>query len=121
MIDTRTVAAPIETVTPIKPSEAIRLGCLTTVQKFDGFGFDDETEACAEGAMLVGYGESRASDGLGERIRAHFPTMDYYFQPCPACANEPMEHRYVSPIYRLNDDHRWARERIADWLESLGL
>jgi hypothetical protein len=27
----------------------------------------------------------------------------------------------VTVVWHLNDAHRWSRERIADWLEGLGL
>jgi|SRR6185369_17671706 len=56
MIDVGTKPAPIETVTPIKPSEAIRLGRLARpLRPRPGLMFGPQA-ACAIGAMAVGLG-----------------------------------------------------------------
>jgi hypothetical protein len=114
MIDTRTTTAPIETVTPIKPSEAIRLGCLTTT-KGEGSFFPKPGQACALGAMAIGLGY----DG---------PRCDHFDCDDTCTGSDPYEVvegllGSVSPheIWEKNDKALWSRERIADWLESLGL
>ena len=101
---TVTAPTPIETVTPIRPSEAIRLGCLLApVQAFGGPGERNKREACAVAAMVRG----------GSADIDVFAGSD---TPCPACGRSRR-----GPVLHLNDDHRWSRERIADWLEGLGL
>jgi hypothetical protein len=117
-IETRTAAPslPIETVTPIKPSEAIRLGCLTTGQLINETYVDiDGARACVFGAMAIGYGEPHRAAQMHAAINGHLIDSDV-FRRCPesGCAS-------VAFPMHLNDDHRWSRERIADWLEGLGL
>ena|SRR5688572_14007077 len=93
----RTTVTP-ETVTPLRLSEAIRLGCLMVpVQAFDEPGND------------------RAACVIATAIRAGAEYMNV-LEPCPAegC-------RDYAGLAHLNDNHRWSRERIADWLEGLGL
>ena len=58
MLDTKTAApAPVEVVTPIKPSEALRLGRLRFPVRVDGYWFDPDNKAaaCALGAMHAGW------------------------------------------------------------------
>lgn len=40
---------------------------------------------------------------------------------CPECQTNNFDGSIVYTVTHLNDDHRWTRERIADWLESIGL
>jgi hypothetical protein len=49
-------AAPVETVTPIKPSEALRLGRLLRPVKCTGSWTHGDNAACALGAMDIGWG-----------------------------------------------------------------
>lgn len=119
-VETAPVTTPIEVVTPIKPSEAIRLGCLTTRQYFGSWGQlapDGTVEACALGAMSIGYGDGKADDDPW--VPADGTATDRFWRttntlPCPVCG-------VGFAVECLNDDHRWSRERIADWLEGLGL
>jgi len=98
-----------EVTSPIKPSEAIRLGCLTTVQTF-GY-YRDDGATCAIGAMAVGFGGNMGKAWAFEDLTEDFDC------PVAGCDNDDCD----SVIPHLNDSHRWSRERIADWLESLGL
>lgn len=108
-------------------SEAIRLGCKMTkptCNKYIELG-GGEIKACALGAASVSLGH----DYCRPRHMANALTEAYPFLAerspvrCPDC--EPNNYRYILPlrlmITHLNDDHRWTRERIADWLEDLGL
>ena len=123
------VTAPLETVTPIKPSEAIRLGCLTTTPTTGSF-FDGHGGACALGAMAIGFGY----DGPRNHVDDHGPDeSDPYDLIAAHLTRLPVpvgtEYLYgitaesdpASVIYALNDSEGWSRERIADWLEGLGL
>ena len=118
--DTITAPAPIETVTPIKPSEAIRLGCLTTRQTFKAYGSGEE--ACAMGAMVVGLGCVPNQDDYVPRSRAallaEHAINTVSNKGCPVRSCSPAADNIV---VHLNDDHRWSREQIADWLEGVGL
>lgn len=111
---------PFEPTTPIKPSEAIRLGCL----KYPVQGFGDTIKgnaACALGAMLGGFGW----DDEGDESSWCDPRLDRFFtddKRCPAC-EMLTDSSYL--VAHLNDRHGrddgWTRERIADWLGGLGL
>ena len=48
--------APVEVVTPVKPSEALRLGRLVYPEHITGLFTDGERAACALGAMCAGWG-----------------------------------------------------------------
>ena len=132
MTEVRTTTPPIEVVTPIKPSEAIRLGCLIApVQMFGqtrDFLGGDRQKACAIGAMELGLGDPNGNGADFEdlaRLRDLTPTT------CPVDPTHRYDERRGSvgwsedagptAIAHLNDDHRWSRERIASWLESIGL
>lgn len=57
MIETQTpVTAPLETVTPIKPSEALRLGRLEYPEHIAGVYLAGNKAACAIGAIAAGWG-----------------------------------------------------------------
>lgn len=128
MIEVRTPAAPVETVTPIKPSEAIRLGILLAPTPITGCFFDGRGGACALGAMALGFGydgpqkhtddqgpnESDPYVLVGDRLPKRLPVpsgTEYVYDKADAAGT----------IYALNDSEGWSRERIADWLEGLGL
>ena len=118
-------AVPVETVTPIKPSEAIRLGCLLApVQAFTR-AFEGDDLACAVGAMALGLGYDGPREyGMGDALpflwTAH-PALLTTRLPCPAGICDSDGDRASSRVWHLNDTHRWTREAIADWLEGLGL
>lgn len=110
MIDIETLPArvdtPSERTTPIRPSEAIRLGCLLApVQSFGAY-MDGEGTACASRAMHLG----------GLRTKADFDAVGWRRLGCPV-EDHPSPGNVMA---HLNDDHRWTREAIADWLESVG-
>lgn len=43
-----------------------------------------------------------------------------YSVPCPkGCRPGFHEGNIASLIVHLNDDHKWSREQIADWLDTL--
>jgi hypothetical protein len=108
--------APVEVTSPIRPSEAIRLGCLTTAPHQGEF-FDGKGAACALGAMAVGYGYSGPQHGGY--------TPDAYRIVTEALpARLPLRNGNMSDgidAVWVRNDSGWSRERIADWLESLGL
>lgn len=112
-IEATPATSPIETVTPIKPSEAIRLGCLIAPEQAFGNYIVPSGAACALGAMALGW------DGvvsIASTNRAHDAVGLVANRDCPETGC-----RSAAWVPHLNDDHLWSRERIAAWLEGLGL
>lgn len=112
--ETLPTTVPLEPTTPIKPSEAIRLGCLVSpIQMFDDlYVSDDGRESCVYGAMALGQG-ARGYDDVIDLAEELVVARD---EDCPECGRGDED-----TLVHLNDYHRWSRERIADWLEGLGL
>jgi hypothetical protein len=54
---------------------------------------------------------------LGYTMMARIAPFEYARRqdPCPACREIGL---LTWLIQHLNDDHRWSREQIADWLEG---
>ena len=78
-------------------AEAIRRGCkIAPIQCF-GHYTEGKGTACAIQAGVEAGGSYRA-----------------LCVPCPQCGSTEMD-----TIPHLNDSHRWTRERIADWLDTL--
>ena len=116
---TRTVSP--ETVTPIKPSEAVRLGCLLAPRQITGTRFDGDDGACATGAMFLGGGLGRQPITPAHWVR--WPALMGRARHPEPCLTWSSPHKLILVSFlidHLNDSHRWSRERIADWLEGLG-
>jgi hypothetical protein len=114
----------------MKLSEAMRLGAMMTTQAFGQIETEDGT--CALGAAIQAAGckscrVTNLSQGLRTRpISPDAVAMELISIPnewyallkhdtaCPACG---LVQATSIQIPHLNDDHRWTRERIADWLE----
>jgi hypothetical protein len=101
------VGVPAEPTTPIKPSEALRLGRLVRPVQVFGHFRDGLLGACAYSAMAIG------ADGNYE-LFDQLPK----FPRCPACGNG---YSGAGMILHFNDDHKWSDDQIVAWLESLGL
>lgn len=96
-------------------AEAIRMGsALIPRQEFGGRFYETET-ACALGAAAF-YLNIDPYNLLNNSPEAKAPN-------CPIRSNcnllPPWIHGTFAVIPHLNDDHRWTRERIADWLDQL--
>ncbi len=100
-------------------SQAIRLGATFAPQchgRFSEWRFNllpERVATCAFGA---------AAEAVG--AKNHFELWDRFNDTliiklfCPACF---FKRSFVKElVFHLNDDHRWTRERIADWLEKNG-
>lgn len=115
MIATETLTeapARVETPRPLKLSEAIRFGGMSTTQIFGAFG--DTERTCAIGAANVAFGRRPDDTELirlleGRRVDA-VPCGHYSDGACVTAA-----------IIHLNDSDKWPRENIADWLQGIGL
>ncbi len=91
----------------MKLSEAIRLGATLRPQGFGAFNTDEGT--CAIGAAFNAIGK----DAEIEQVEEWNDLILHRFE-CPVC-----DRRAHSTIVHLNDFHRWTREQIASWVESI--
>lgn len=123
--ETMAPAVAPEVTTPIKPSEALRLGRLTRPNYTEARLWSGETGACALGAILEGIGWGGGSQSTGYTlIQERFPILYQRDNGCP----DPDCHAptlagplLLDTTYHLNDDHHWSDAQIGAWLESLGL
>lgn len=95
-------------------SEAIREGSKLRPQGFGEFHADGKSCALGAGREAI-YGTTEGNQEHYDQIRALFPYMAETYTDCPAC---PLRLSLFVITYHLNDDHRWAREQIANWLET---
>lgn len=131
---TTTVDKPVvkEVTTPIKPSEAYKLGRMiapgwTNYQYYD----PEANTACAYGAMALGLGlltmgEEDTSAGLVDAVKARTLGTKYSYK-CRCDFATLLDHRSVDildVIEHYSDDHRktlGSDKRIVALLESVGL
>lgn len=99
-------------------SQAIRLGSMLRPQLFGHYG--NEIGTCALGAALDAVG---ALDPNTLQIpKEHFPVLDLdVVDGCPACGHMSKFTRTTvqSVIVHMNDGHKFTREFIADWVETV--
>jgi hypothetical protein len=89
-------------------AEAIRRGCILLPVQCFGQEEINTDQACAIGAAIRG--------GLRRELRNFGPFLND--SRCPVCDEGETKDHYLVATH-LNDDHRWTRERIADWLDTL--
>ncbi len=118
----------------MKLSEAIRLGGMATGQAFSRM-WNDNGDTCAMGGafecvglldrMKLIYEETKNCAPSEQRARnkeliagsdvASWIQVLETPTTCPVCGKR--EEHLIVP--HLNDTHRWTRERIADWVETI--
>jgi hypothetical protein len=94
-------------------SEAIREGAKLRPQGFGELHANGASCAIGAGREAI-YGTTEGEQEHYDQIRALFPYLQTRAS-CPAC---PLRLSLFIVAYHLNDDHRWTREQIADWLQS---
>ena len=99
-------------------SEAIRLGAMLKSQGFNG---DDVVHSCALRAAADAIGLADFKQGRRRildyaQLRCVFPILNEQ-RICPVLPHYSDD--MLAVIWHLNDDHRWTRERIADWVETV--
>lgn len=101
----------------MRVSEAIRLGSLLVPQGF-GFAYSRRVQGavCANQAAKLAVGANESEEP--------WPWREEMVERCPFCVERFRAGCGFSPdvlglVAHLNDDHRWSRERIADYVESL--
>lgn len=97
--------------------EAIRLGA-TLKKQARGTFERDGIRTCALGSALDAVGKlKQKSHNVLERL---WPDLYLYHRPglsCPVRRCPSVQPAWWKLVIHLNDDHRWTRERIADYLE----
>lgn len=98
-------------------SEAIRLGAMLHPQEFGAYKSD--TGTCALGAAIeAAIGRVRISPSPYFLLLERWPWINgELLVVCPAMCQIDM--LVGSMIIHLNDDHRWPREQIADWVATI--
>jgi hypothetical protein len=100
-------------------AQAMREGAKLRPQAFYKLFFDGGS--CALGAALeavFGMDSVRCPlfwNEIDETLRSCLPQLPR-LSACPECGTEFGTLRTVT---HLNDEHRWTRERIADWVETV--
>ena len=98
----------------MKLSEAIRIGSKLHPQFFGQLRgwVGDRMGTCVLAAAVDGLSKAHNGDML---LHQAWPIMLLRVS-CPACERpiDTIQHRMI----HLNDDHRWSRETIADWVEQ---
>lgn len=108
----------------MKLSDAIRLGAmLRPVQAFYRLYDPGTGGSCALGAAAEAIGSGVFPDGYTVDAHARVPREWYVLRPttmCPHCERSPAGAIQIDHvIVHLNNEHRWTREAIADWVEGL--
>lgn len=100
----------------MKFSEAIRLGAMMKPQAF-GKTFDGEGRTCAVGAAYDAIGKLTAPGFAIDQLNEVFPIIaTLHKKSCPVCSTDDFGW-WVIP--HLNDEHKWTREQIAEWVEMI--
>ena len=111
----------------MKLSEAIHLGCKKKEQGFETYYNEVNKCTCVLGAAIDGIGELDDDYNFitSSWVLVLFPILMKYNRAtidCPVkLLNETscgVEEDLMDTIVHLNDDHKWTREKIADWLEE---
>ena len=95
----------------MKLSEAIRLGAMVGPQVTDGRTYDGDG-SCALGAAMI---------ATGHRGECYALVLDY-FTLSQSLVEQPVTREQMmalSAVRELNDRHRWTREQIADWVDTI--
>ena len=99
----------------MKLSEAIREGAKLRPQCTSGEYFDLDGTSCAMGAAFEA--ETGHTNLSNDRLEHAFPELA---RPTKKPINYGTSGSLEYAIARLNDEYKWTREQIADWVEEQG-
>lgn len=89
--------------------------------EYDDIEMDKIVGCCALGAAMIGVEPGLLWDPLLEpNINSSFAQANEIEATCPVRGCRTTDHA-LWLVPHMNDDHKWKRERIADWLEGIGL
>lgn len=98
----------------MKLSEAIRLGSMLNPQGYFGFKNGITGATCAMGAAFDAAGIT-IGDDIFTALRQFPLSLKSIIGPFGSVMS------VACHIYELNDEHKWSRERIAAWVETIEL
>jgi hypothetical protein len=109
-----------------KLTDLIRIGAQRRPQCFGAY-FSADGGSCALGAAMEALtGTTNVRTGI-KALRRRFRGLLVLnnLLTCPVARHEIGGRRQLyiglsGLVTHFNNDHRWSRERIADWLEALG-
>jgi hypothetical protein len=110
----------------MKLSEAIRLGATMSRQAFNGRVDDGNRCALAAASEACGIPFREYVESCGTHRGVDYPAVGNTFgeicfieAECPECGLKRLFSGwpFLAIIYHLNDEHRWTREQIADFVE----
>lgn len=112
----------------MKLSEAIREGAKKRPQAFGAYFKRDNNDilcSCALGAAYENLRDITRPQGLSteDYLIDSYPWLaDDINERCPTedCSSLDADAKRLDVVAHLNDEHKWTREAIADWLESQG-
>ena len=98
-------------------AQAILTGAHRRPSQSFGSYFGPEGGSCALGAAYEGVYllPHDVHDAMPQRLDRFFHCLENVSRRCPAGCKKQIP--IGAMIVHLNDDHRWTREQIADWLE----
>ena len=97
-------------------SDAIRLGSMLRPQAFGEFF--NGGGSCALGAASEAAGLRLTTSGPYADLADVFPILNSQSDcVCHVCQSHCIELGFV--VTHLNDDHRWTRQQIADWVATV--
>lgn len=100
--------------------EAIRYGARLKPQYFNAYCDYNKTKTCALGAALDSIemlGKGISSESTLSQLCKRFNIDQDKSYPHPA--NNISNWSLFEIIISLNDQYRWSRERIADWVDEV--
>src|ERR1700682_837614 len=98
-------------------SDAIRKGCtIYAEQYFMGWASRDGRKACVMHTACAGWRGIKVFD-VFPSMREAFPILRTMSE-CPVLGGDS-KSTVENIAMHLNDFHRWTREAIADWVETL--
>ena len=100
----------------------IRAGAERRPEQAYGDYFKGQRASCALGAAYEGmYRLPRQAEGLHptKDLEWFFDCLEGTIRRCPGGDGCQKRLSLASIIVHLNDDHRWSREQIAQWLEAV--
>jgi hypothetical protein len=100
----------------------IRAGAERRPEQAYGDYFKGQRASCALGAAYEGmYRLPRQAEGVHptKDLEWFFDCLEGTIRRCPGGDGCQKRLSLAAIIVHLNDDHRWSREQIAQWLESV--
>jgi hypothetical protein len=98
-------------------ADFIRAGSARGPQCFGSY-FDEKGGSCALGAVYEGVYRLPRKHGslVPDHLERLFRCLDEMSKGCPDQHGCTKRLPLAAMIVHLNDDHRWSREQIAEWL-----